>query len=179
MSDPVPVPRSDEAPFPASDGSRAAHIACIENGPYKVYGLERLIDERDGGDRDLALDPGGRTALCRCGRSERKPFCDGTHKRAGFTAPGIAPGSSGPPSGPEPTDRGVDPTGEDGVGCIVVRPGGPYRVSGRVSLRGAGADPPGTPFVLCRCGHSASKPLCDGSHRAIGFDNESDRQGGR
>ena len=33
----------------------------------------------------------GRTFLCRCGASATKPLCDGTHKRVGFTAPGVVP----------------------------------------------------------------------------------------
>jgi CDGSH-type Zn-finger protein len=54
---------------------------------------------------------------------------------------------------------------------IKVRDDGPYLVTGRVSL----IDAEGAPytveenFVLCRCGASANKPFCDGSHRARGF----------
>jgi CDGSH-type Zn-finger protein len=54
------------------------------NGPYLLRGDFRLTDP-DGGE----IDPRRRTvALCRCGASRRKPFCDGTHKLIGFRAPG-------------------------------------------------------------------------------------------
>ena len=54
------------------------------NGPYLVRGDFRLTDP-DGGE----IDPHRKTiALCRCGASRRKPFCDGTHKLIGFRAPG-------------------------------------------------------------------------------------------
>lgn len=33
------------------------------------------------------------------------------------------------------------------------------------------------PLALCRCGHSRSKPLCDGSHRQVGFDGGHDASG--
>jgi CDGSH-type Zn-finger protein len=58
-------------------------IKVTENGPYKVIGPLRLIDA-DGTDYDLS----GRSsiALCRCGGSTTKPFCDGTHSRKGFEA---------------------------------------------------------------------------------------------
>ena len=59
-------------------------IKARENGPYKVSGPVRLIDA-DGNEYDL----GGRgeaIALCRCGGSTTKPFCDGTHSRIGFEA---------------------------------------------------------------------------------------------
>ena len=59
-----------------------ATITPYRDGPLLVRGDFRLVDQ-DG----VEIDPGRRTvALCRCGRSAIKPFCDGTHKRAGFTA---------------------------------------------------------------------------------------------
>ena len=60
-------------------------IKARENGPYKVTGPVRIIDV-DGNEYDLS-DKGEAVALCRCGGSQAKPFCDGTHKRIGFKAP--------------------------------------------------------------------------------------------
>jgi CDGSH-type Zn-finger protein len=53
------------------------------NGPYLVKGPFRLVDV-NGNEFDL----GGRQtiALCRCGGSVNKPFCDGTHSKIGFDA---------------------------------------------------------------------------------------------
>ncbi|MEU2351341.1 CDGSH iron-sulfur domain-containing protein [Modestobacter sp. NPDC049651] len=63
-----------------------ATITPYVDGPLIVRGTFRLVDT-DGQE----IDPGRRTvALCRCGKSAIKPFCDGSHKRAGFHA-GSAP----------------------------------------------------------------------------------------
>ncbi|MGY1741067.1 MULTISPECIES: CDGSH iron-sulfur domain-containing protein [unclassified Blastococcus] len=62
---------------------RGATITPYRDGPLIVRGDFRLVDA-DGEE----IDPGRETvALCRCGKSGIKPFCDGTHKRAGFSAP--------------------------------------------------------------------------------------------
>jgi CDGSH-type Zn-finger protein len=54
------------------------------NGPYLLRGDYRLTDPHG-----REIDPRRKTvALCRCGASRRKPFCDGTHKLIGFRAPG-------------------------------------------------------------------------------------------
>jgi CDGSH-type Zn-finger protein len=57
-------------------------IKVRDRGPYKVTGPVTLIDAE--GNR-FAL-PDGPLALCRCGRSEHKPFCDSSHKTSGFDA---------------------------------------------------------------------------------------------
>jgi CDGSH-type Zn-finger protein len=67
-------------------------IKARENGPYKVTGPVRVIDV-DGNEYDLS-DKGEAVALCRCGGSQAKPFCDGTHKRIGFHAPERAVGET-------------------------------------------------------------------------------------
>ena len=59
-------------------------IKTRENGPYRVSGPVRIIDA-DGNEYDLT-DKGDVVALCRCGGSTTKPFCDGTHSKIGFQA---------------------------------------------------------------------------------------------
>jgi CDGSH-type Zn-finger protein len=59
-------------------------IKVRENGPYKVTWPVTIIDV-DGNEYDLS-DKGEAVALCRCGGSTTKPFCDGTHSRIGFQA---------------------------------------------------------------------------------------------
>ena len=59
-------------------------IKVRENGPYRVQGPFRMIDA-DGSEYDVG-EEGRVVALCRCGGSTTKPFCDGTHSRAGFDA---------------------------------------------------------------------------------------------
>ena len=58
-------------------------IKARENGPYKVTGPIRLIDA-DG--TEYEVPEGQPVALCRCGGSTTKPFCDGTHSKVGFEA---------------------------------------------------------------------------------------------
>jgi CDGSH-type Zn-finger protein len=56
-------------------------IETIKNGPYIVTGEVELIDA-DGNKFSVEK----RMALCRCGASTEKPFCDGTHSKIGFKA---------------------------------------------------------------------------------------------
>lgn len=64
-------------------------IKARHNGPYLVTGPITLTDA-DGAEYTLA--DGQAVALCRCGGSSTKPFCDSTHKEIGFQAPERAPG---------------------------------------------------------------------------------------
>jgi CDGSH-type Zn-finger protein len=59
-------------------------IKTRANGPYRIRGPIKLIDA-DGNEFDLT-DQGETIALCRCGKSTTKPFCDGSHKTNGFQA---------------------------------------------------------------------------------------------
>ena len=54
-------------------------ISPIPNGPLKVSNAPILRD-----DRDFEIETGETAFLCRCGLSKKKPFCDGSHKAAGF-----------------------------------------------------------------------------------------------
>lgn len=63
-----------------------ARLTPYRDGPYLLRGDFELIDQ-DG----APIVAGRRTvALCRCGRSQTRPFCDGTHKLIGFRAAGTA-----------------------------------------------------------------------------------------
>jgi CDGSH-type Zn-finger protein len=55
-------------------------IATRSNGPLLVTGLQHLRNSK--GER---LTTTATIALCRCGGSDNKPFCDGTHRKNGFT----------------------------------------------------------------------------------------------
>jgi 3-phenylpropionate/trans-cinnamate dioxygenase ferredoxin subunit len=57
-------------------------ITVKPNGPYVVQGPIELVDA-DGNAYPVEREV---IALCRCGASEKKPFCDGTHSRIGFQA---------------------------------------------------------------------------------------------
>ena len=62
-------------------------IECASNGPYIVENLENLQNSK--GDR-IPTKPV--IALCRCGGSANKPFCDGTHSKIGFSGAKVSDG---------------------------------------------------------------------------------------
>ncbi|HMB92130.1 MAG TPA: CDGSH iron-sulfur domain-containing protein [Rhodothermales bacterium] len=103
-----------------------------------------------------------RVALCRCGASENKPFCDGSHAEAGFEDPGVYRDVQVKP-----------PENRSETGPLTVQPSkdGPFLMQGVFELCSAGDQEPvpARQTALCRCGQSANKPFCDGSHRQAGF----------
>jgi CDGSH-type Zn-finger protein len=56
-------------------------ITPTDDGPYLVRGTVALLDAEGG-----SYDVGETIALCRCGRSGTRPFCDGSHESANFAA---------------------------------------------------------------------------------------------
>jgi CDGSH-type Zn-finger protein len=64
---------------------RNVRVTPYRDGPLIVRGAATLLDA-DGGELKPRRDP---IALCRCGKSRLRPFCDGTHKLIGFRAPGV------------------------------------------------------------------------------------------
>jgi CDGSH-type Zn-finger protein len=175
------------------------------------------------------LRSGEQIALCRCGGSSHKPYCDGTHQTNGFDGTESAAADSYDerartyqgtgvtvrddrsicehagfcgnrasnvwkmvketsdtivrsqvmamiehcPSGAltyriPGDDRDVEPGFGPG---IAVTSDGPYFVSGGLAVTRADGQPMDARnrMTLCRCGQSANKPLCDGSHKETGF----------
>ena len=60
-----------------------ATIKVMQNGPYLVQGNDVTVVDWNGASYTIPNRP---FALCRCGASINKPFCDGTHSRSGFKA---------------------------------------------------------------------------------------------
>ena len=237
-------------------GAVGRRILVVPNGPYLVYGnlplvrKRKIVSERG---RALAwhktevIDTEETYALCRCGHSGSKPFCDGTHARVRFDGTEAAderltaarrkilPGSTAAAGGevvlegaglivrrdgslcmragfcvgrlkkiPEMmADAGDSDVRAHIIGMIERCPSGTYTwaltpdapdvepdlpacvavTSEEGDLAGSlwvtGSVPvqrsDGRPFearnrtTLCRCGRSKVKPLCDGTHREVGF----------
>lgn len=136
---------------PAEEPSTRPIVQVQENGPYAVRGDFVIAGQRQ-----------TRATLCRCGASKNKPFCDNSHRSAGFSATGecaVRPDVAAWPA-------------EAGAAEITPAPDGPLLVNGAVEvIAGSGATiDRGVKFALCRCGGSANKPFCDGTHRRIGFE---------
>jgi CDGSH-type Zn-finger protein len=62
----------------ASRGSqpRPVSVVCCPDGPFLVRGADRIIDG-SGREHETTRPV---VAVCRCGKSARQPWCDGTHK---------------------------------------------------------------------------------------------------
>lgn len=129
----------------------AVNVARVrENGPIVLQALAEI----EGHGKAT------RAAVCRCGASKRKPFCDGSHVQAGFKATG------------EPSSRSSVPLDiRNGPVTVVPQKDGPLKIEGSLEVcSGTGRTLVcGTRTLLCRCGGSATKPLCDGSHKKLGF----------
>jgi CDGSH-type Zn-finger protein/uncharacterized Fe-S cluster protein YjdI len=105
-----------------------------------------------------------RATLCRCGASRNKPFCDNAHKEINFQAPDERREAQIEAGDFEP----------GGVLLITARPNASLLVEGNFEIYSASGELifRGTRNWLCRCGGSANKPFCDGTHRRIGFHDD-------
>ena len=147
----------------------ALHFENTEDGPTEPTPEENTVTVLpDGplyvaGDLTLGLPDGAsmhetRAALCRCGDSHNKPFCDNTHLEEQFSDPGELGEARLGTSEATPGLR------------IDLAPDGPLLVTGPVSVQGADdQDQTGSKGALCRCGASRNKPYCDGTHVEVGF----------
>ena len=79
-------PQVKESTLALADLVGPIDIKPQRNGPYMVVGK---VEIESGSGR--AINRVEKTWLCRCGHSQNKPYCDGSHKRVGFEAPGWVP----------------------------------------------------------------------------------------
>jgi CDGSH-type Zn-finger protein/uncharacterized Fe-S cluster protein YjdI len=129
---------------------RVNTVRVRENGPL-AFRAPLTIDGQHAGYR---------ATLCRCGASTHKPYCDGSHAAAGFSATGEPAVSESAPLAQRDGALKVEPIHD-----------GPLHVSGNLELiSGTGKTVNRlTETWLCRCGQSAKKPYCDGTHKKVGF----------
>ena len=132
-------------------------IVVANNGPLYARGELQI----EGAPPD---SPGlnTRAALCRCGLSANKPFCDNSHEAAEFRDHGAI------------GETGETLEAHGGPLKINPRPNGPLVISGNLTLTSAAVLPTwsGTRVALCRCGESSNKPFCDGTHTLVGFSTD-------
>jgi CDGSH-type Zn-finger protein/uncharacterized Fe-S cluster protein YjdI len=139
----------------AAEQPDAANTVTVRaNGPLYVRGDVTL--RTDAGELRLTDT---RMALCRCGQSKNKPFCDNSHREAGFSDAGAV------------KEKAVEGFAPGGPLTITATPNGSLQVEGAVEVIGAGGveQAQATKTWLCRCGGSANKPFCDGTHKRNGF----------
>jgi len=147
--------RKDGGPQESPPPTNRIRIAA--DGPLYLHGRVR-VDGADG--QTVVRDT--RVALCRCGKSGLKPFCDGSHGKSGFKDAGIV---SKPQVQSEAGKSG------DGALAITCQENGSLAVTGDFELMDAKGTvvARGNTAWLCRCGGSGNKPFCDGTHKKIGF----------
>ncbi len=131
-------------------------VRVAPDGPLYLRGSLRLHL----GDGQLVEET--RVALCRCGRSGNKPFCDNSHEEAGFRHDGKL----------ADIDLKIGETAGEPLE-ITARPDGPVLVSGPAAILAADGERVACAAVaFCRCGHSGTKPFCDGTHKRVGFTSD-------
>ncbi len=130
-------------------------VIVAEDGPLYVRGDVEL---RDHAGTTLLEDT--RLALCRCGESRNKPFCDNSHRGSGFRDAGALDDS--------PHEEGGSVAGRLVINTTV---NGPLFLKGGFEIHDARGEASRNMAraALCRCGGSSTRPFCDGSHASWGW----------
>lgn len=133
-----------------------AECAIVADGPIYVRG-RLAVDTPD----EPTVEE-SRLALCRCGASGNKPYCDNSHADIQFEDAGSITREGG--------------EAEVGEGALTLSPvkNGPILLRGPFTIMSADGARlfHGEKAALCRCGESANKPFCDGAHKSIGFETD-------
>ena len=130
-------------------------ILVSRNGPYYVRG-----------DLEIVMPDGSvlretRVALCRCGASQNKPFCDNAHRESEFRDPGLC--------APQVNAQAEPVSGQKLR--ITPQPNGNLELEGAFEILDAAGQVIARKEQewLCRCGASNYKPFCDSTHKKIAF----------
>ncbi len=140
-------------------------VQIVPGGPMLVEGLAlQRLERSTGGWSLVAVDGvGDDYPLCRCGRSSSMPLCDRDEPYGCF--------EEEPPDGLEPGPFTWDLPDPAGPPRLALKPGGPVRIAGDVQITHGEAPQRGRDrWSLCRCGASRCQPVCDSSHKVVGFE---------
>ena len=132
-------------------------IMVRPNGPLICKG-DTDITLQNANDEIILKDK--EFALCRCGLSKNKPFCDGSHKTQDEEMPQAFT-----------DEREENISSLSGDLTITVKVNAMYSINGPVTIfsRDGLSKTTRTKGALCRCGHSEKKPFCDAKHKQCGF----------
>lgn len=168
----------NDPPINLSGGTTEEIISVVEKCPSSALTYERLDNQSNEVAQSFAtatIIPKGplalrgqlrvgdesftRLTLCRCGKSQQKPFCDGSHKQHDFDDHQMIEA--------EATEVSTEPA----TVKLKPIPNGPVFFEGKMNFKTvSGSDLcQRDKAALCRCGASKNKPFCDGSHKEIGF----------
>lgn len=143
--------RGEELEVPAEVNT----IKVSADGPLYIRGDIKFLDPSE-----APVFSETRVALCRCGKSKNAPFCDDSHVEASFshTANTLDGKYGEEASAPGPVN--IEPLAN-----------GPLFITGAFELVSSDGKLvcKGNKVALCRCGLSANKPFCDGSHKEGGY----------
>jgi CDGSH-type Zn-finger protein len=138
-------------------------VRVVPGGPLLVEDVPLGRLRRVGQTYEIdAIETGPSYAVCRCGRSGSMPLCDRPEPYTCF--------AEEPADGPKPGPFRWDVPDPGGPPAIALKPDGPIRVAGGAPITvGDRTLPPSDRVSLCRCGASRSQPLCDSSHKIVGY----------
>jgi CDGSH-type Zn-finger protein len=138
-------------------------IHIVPGGPMLVDGVAAGTLRRVGETYEIdPLTTGASFALCRCGRSRAMPMCDRPEPYACFEEE-LA-------TGPRPEPFRWDVPDPAGPPAIALKRNGPIRVAGGAPItHGDRTLPTSDRLSICRCGASRTQPLCDSSHKVVGY----------
>jgi CDGSH-type Zn-finger protein len=138
-------------------------IHAVPGGPLLVEGVPvHVLHRTEGGYEMRPMDDAEAHAICRCGLSSAMPVCD--------KAPPYRCFEEEPRGGADPAPFRWDVPDPAGPPAVALKPDGPIRVAGPEPVTYDEEAVTGRDRLsICRCGASRSQPLCDGSHKVVGF----------
>ena len=140
---------------PQEEAPQRNTVKVDPDGPLFIHGA-LTVHSANGEEQRI------RMALCRCGASRNTPFCDNSHKDIDFKDPGKFERQ------PATAELG-------GPLTLTVRPNGSVLAEGNFLIESGDGDHAvlcSGKLSFCRCGQSANKPFCDGTHKKVGFEAE-------